>query len=369
MGADPQEGGATGRESISPTEYGPVLRPPPDGSFSGLTKLTIIVIKPILRTHPRASEASIRTRLRTSVRRLTGPVALAATLLVAACGGGDAPVRTDGRIAVVASTDVYGSIVSAVGGDRVAVTSIIDNPTTDPASYDSTPRDAIAISRARLVVGNGGGYDDFVFRLAKAAGGDRTVLNVSEQSGLADSPAGEEFNEHVWFDLDAMQRLGTQIAADLSAVDPAGTEAYQAGAARFSAAVQTLRGEVADLSTEFSGARVASTEPLPLYLVEQAGLVNATPLEFMAASEEGNDAPAAVVQRTLELVAGPDPVRALLLNTQTQTPATDRLRAAAQRAGVPEVQVFETLGDRAGDYVSWMDQQIDDLGTALRQSA
>ncbi|MBC7374492.1 MAG: zinc ABC transporter substrate-binding protein [Frankiales bacterium] len=307
---------------------------------------------------------------RPSVRRLTGPVALAATLLVAACGGGAEPGGTGGRVAVVASTDVYGAIVSAVGGDRVAVTSIINNPSKDPAAYDSTPSDAVAISRARLVIGNGGGYDDFVFRLAKTAGGDRTVLNVSEQSGLPGKvPAGEEFNEHVWFDLGAMQVLGEQVAKDLSAVDPAGADAYRAGAGRFSAAVQTLRAKVADLSTQFSGARVTSTEPLPLYLIQQAGLVNATPKAFMKASEQGTDAPAAVVQQTLALVAGPDPVRALLLNTQTQTPATDRLRAAATSAGVPEVPVFETIGDPAKDYVSWMGAQIEDLGKALRRSA
>ena len=306
---------------------------------------------------------------RPPVRRLAGPVVLGTTLLLAACGGGTAPVRSDGRIAVVASTDVYGAIVSAVGGSRVAVTSIIDNPTTDPAAYSSTPSDAVAISRARLVVGNGGGYDDFVFRLADAAGGERTVLNVSERSGLQGKvPAGEAFNEHVWFNLGAMQLLGEQVAKDLSAVDPDGAEAYRAGAGRFSTAVQTLRTKVAALSTEFSGARVAATEPLPLYLIEQAGLVNATPAAFMEASEESTDAPAAVVQETLALVAEPDPVRALLLNTQTQTPATDRLRAAATSAGVPEVAVFETIGDPPGDYVSWMGKQIDDLGNALRRS-
>ena len=99
------------------------------------------------------------------------------------------------------------------------------------------------------------------------------------------------------------------------------------------------------------------------------GNVSAAMKAFMEASEQGTDAPAAVVQQTLALVAGPDPVRALLLNTQTQTPATDRLRAAATSAGVPEVPVFETIGDPAKDYVSWMGAQIEDLGKALRRSA
>ena len=71
-----------------------------------------------------------------------------------------------GTIPVVASTDVYGAVVRAVGGDRVAVTSLIDNPAADPHSYEAPPAAAAAVARARLVVVNGGGYDDF----ADAAG-------------------------------------------------------------------------------------------------------------------------------------------------------------------------------------------------------
>ena len=37
---------------------------------------------------------------------------------------------------------------------------------------------------------------------------------------------------------------------------------------------------------------MAITEPVPLYLVQDAGLVNATPEEFSEAAEEGTDPPA-----------------------------------------------------------------------------
>ena len=103
--------------------------------------------------------------------------------------------------------------------------------------------------------------------------------------------------------------------------------------------------------------------------LEHAYLVNATPEQFMEASEEGTDAPAAVVQETLELVTGAHPVRALILNTQAQTPATDRLRDAAEAADVPEVPVFETLSEGVDDYVPWMQAQVDALAGALRRTA
>lgn len=269
------------------------------------------------------------------------------------------------QIAVATSTDVYGAIVQAVGGDRVDVTSFIHNAAVDPEAYESTPADAAAVQAAQLVVGNGGGYDDFVFKLAKAAGGERTVLNVADFSGLeAKVPAGQEFNEHLWFELPTMQRLAVRIAAVLGELSPGDADAFAANAKSFSGEVDGLIADVATIKAAHAGERVAATEPLPLYVVAAAGLVNATPEEFMRASEQGSDAPAAVVQETLELVTGADPVKVLLLNVQTQTAATDRLRQAVQAAGISEVEVNEVLsGDE--EYVPWLSAQLDALASAL----
>lgn len=289
--------------------------------------------------------------------------------LTACSAGVDTAAPSDGSpVLVAASTDVYGAIVEAVGGDRVSVTSFIDNPGADPGAYESAPADAVAVQSAKLVVGNGGGYDDFVFRLAESAGGERTVLDVADFSGLQ-APAGGEPNEHFWFELSAVQRLGDRVAELLTQAQPAGAADFTAGAAAFRQDVQELRDRVAAIEQAHAGARVAATEPLPLYLVAEAGLVNATPEEFMEASEEGTDAPAAVVQETLALVSGPEPVRAILLNTQTQTAASDRLRQAGAAARVPEVEVYETLTEGEGSFVPWMRAQIDALAAALEQTA
>ena len=77
---------------------------------------------------------------------------------------------------------------------------------------------------------------------------------------------------------------------------------------------------------------------MPLYLTDAAGLVDATPPEFSEAVEEDADPPAAVVAATLEEFTA-DPVRALLVNTQTRTPVTDQVeqgrpgRGSAGRRG------------------------------------
>src|SRR5690242_16468116 len=113
------------------------------------------------------------------------------SLVLAGCGSSEpaaaptaASTATDTAVRVVASTNVYGSIVKAVGGDRVAVTSIIDSPDADPHDYESTPADAAAVKEAKLVVVNGGGYDDFATKLVDSAAVQPTVIDVVELSGL-----------------------------------------------------------------------------------------------------------------------------------------------------------------------------------------
>lgn len=315
-----------------------------------------------------------------TVRRtiLTPLVALATALVLSACGsGGSAPAEPapaaaadGGPIAVVASTNVYGSVVEAVGGDAVEVTSIIDNPDADPHEYESTPADAVAINDAALIVYNGADYDPFADQLIEAAGTDPTAINVSELSGLeAQVPAGEEFNEHVWYSLPTIKMLADEVAADLGAADPAQASTFTSNAADFSTAIDGLLAKLDAIKAAHEGERVAITEPVPVYIIEAAGLVNATPEEFAEAVEEGQDAPALVVAETLALFEAPDPVRALVANTQTEDAATLQVADAATAGGVPIVQVTETLAEGAPDYVTWMTGQIDALAAALDGAA
>ncbi len=308
---------------------------------------------------------SIRTRSAGTVAALGA----AAALLLAGCGSGATPAAQPTpdatKLPVVTTTNVYGSIAAAVGGDRVAVTSLVNDPSADPHSFEATPADATKVADARIVVMNGGGYDDFATKLAESAGGERKIIDVAQLSGL--KPAGDaEFNEHVWYSLPTVTKLAETLATDLAAADPAGASTYQADAAAFVEKVKGLQQRVDAIKAKDAGQRVAITEPVPLYLVEAAGLVNATPEEYSEAIEEDTDPPAAVLQQTLDLFKGA-PVRALILNDQTQTPTTDQVKQAAQTSGVPVVDVSETLPTGQTDYITWMGGQIDALAAALNR--
>ena len=106
-----------------------------------------------------------------------------------------------------------------------------------------------------------------------------------------------------------------------------------------------------------------ATEPVPLFLVEAAGLVDRTPPQFSAAVEEETDVPPAAMSEMLDLVSSPQ-VAFLVYNEQTTGPQTDQVLEAAQAAGLPVVDVTETLPE-GEDYVSWMAGNLDAFAQAL----
>lgn len=311
-------------------------------------------------------------------RPLAGATTALAVLAVAACGSGPAASADDGTLTVVASTNVYGSIAEAVGGDTVTVESLISDPAADPHSYESTPADAATVAGGDVVVHNGGGYDEFMPQLLESAGGEPAVIEVAELSGLVpaeeEHAAGEEhaeeehggFNEHFWYSLPTVQALATRLAEELGAADRGNAATYTANAEAFNASITELVQRAEAVGAAAPGGRVAVTEPVPAYLIETTGLTDATPPAFAEAVEEDTDPPAAVIAETLALFAPgtPDPIRALILNAQTQTPTTDQVRQAADAAGVPVVEVTETL-PAGTDYLGWMSGQIEALTSAL----
>jgi zinc/manganese transport system substrate-binding protein len=287
-------------------------------------------------------------------------VSVLALAAAAGCGAADAATAGD-EVRVVASTNVYGDLVRTVGGDRVRVTSVIDDPAADPHSYEANVRTQLAVSEADLVVENGGGYDDFMDTLLSATDATATRLTAVEVAGL--DPDAEGFNEHVWYDLPAMSELTGQVADALGEIDPEGADGYAASATRLQDGIAALVTREEQARAAIDGAGVAVTEPVPGYLLDALGAADRTPAEFSAAIEEGTDVSPTVLEQTLGLFSG-GRVRALVYNEQTSGPETERVLAAARAAGTAVVPVTETL-PAGEDYLSWMGGNLDAVVAAL----
>jgi zinc/manganese transport system substrate-binding protein len=258
------------------------------------------------------------------------------TLVLSACGGSGA---ASGALRVVAAENVYGDIVSQIGGSHVSVTSILTDPNADPHLFEPGTSSGLAVARAKVVVQNGAGYDAFMSKLESAASSPtRIVVTIADTLGVH----GRDANPHFWYDSPALGRIAAAIAGGLRRADPAHADAYRAGLAAFRASLAPLQEEVARIRARFAGTPVAYTEPVPGYLLAAAGLRNLAPESFTRAIEDGTE-PTPQALSAMNALITARRVRVLLYNDQAVSPITARLRTAALQAGIGVVPVSETL--------------------------
>lgn len=322
-------------------------------------------------------------------------VASAAGLALTGCAAPADPAASTDGLSIVASTNVYGDIASSIAGDLATVTSIIDSPAQDPHSYEASAQDQLAIANADLVIENGGGYDPFIDILIEGSETGAAVVTAATLAGIDDDHGhgdeahaeeeGEEHseeeaveggaaeddghghvegvNEHVWYDVHVMEQVAEAIATELAALDADNAATYEENLAAWMEELEALEGELESAAEQLGGGTVASTEPVPYYLLAELGFDDETPAEFSEAIEEGADVPPLALQQTLDLIAS-DELVLLAYNDQTASPETERVREAAEEAGIPVVSFVETLPD-GEDYVSWMRANIEAVVGAL----
>ena len=292
-------------------------------------------------------------------------VALAVAVLgLSGCGSGRDSGR-DEALAVVASTDVWGSVAQSVAGDDARVSSIITSGAADPHSYDASPSDAAAIADASIVVYNGGGYDPWVDAVLD---NHRDVPAVNAYSLLDAAAVGEPqpANEHVFYDLGTAKAVASDLAAKLATADPDKADGYRSRAEEFGRRADEIRDAEKALRQARPGAAIIATEPVAHYLLQAVGLADKTPPGFTSAVEQDTDPAPADVAAVLDLITGRE-VAAVVFNDQTVTSATRRVRDAARDAGVPVVGVTETL-PAGSDYLRWQSDTVAGLAQALRES-
>lgn len=293
-----------------------------------------------------------------ATRRLAAVLAVAGSSVLIGCGGHQAHPHAS---AVVASTDVWGSVARAVAGRHVPVKSILSGAETDPHSYEASPSDAAAIADAALVVYNGGGYDGWVDDVLARQPGAKPV---NAYSFLEND--GQPRNEHVFYDLGVAKSVAATIADRLATIDPGNAADYRANAAAFERDADAIAGTEHGVAATHPHTPVVATEPVAFYLLKATGLLNRTPPAFAAAIENETDPAPADLALVLDLIDRHQ-VSALMVNPQTSTAAIASLRDTARRAGVPVTEVAETLPDGA-DYLSWQRNTVDQLLAALQSS-
>ena len=291
-----------------------------------------------------------RLRTRSGLRRGVALACAVATLALTAAGcTSSAASPKPGVISAIGAESEYANVLSQIGGRYVQVSSILDNPNTDPHTFEASTSVAKEISGAQLIVQNGVGYDTFMNRIEAATPDSaRKVITVQHVLGLP----GSTPNPHLWYDPRTMPAVARVMAADLSALQPAHAAYFRANLKAFDRSLGPWLAAIAQFKAKYPDTAVATTEPVADYMLQAMGTDNLTPYRFQADIMNGVD-PA---PQDVSLVTGfftHHRAKVFVYNQQVTDALTTSIRMTALRAGVPVVGVYETMpaGYR---YQSWM---------------
>ena len=274
-------------------------------------------------------------------------------------------VTASTKLIVVAAENVWGSIARALGGDKVEVASLIDNPATDPHDYEPTAADARAVAMARLVIVNGIGYDAWASKLvATNPATGREVINVGKLVG-----AGADANPHRWYNPADVHAVVTAVAAALAKADPGDADYFAAQRQNYeTSALAGYDALIARIKSQYAGTPVGTSESIFAMLAPALGLKVLTPSAFQRAISEGTD-PTATDKATIDAQIKKHEIKVYVYNTQNATPDVRAQIAEAKAAGIPVTAITETIVPSSASFTTWQEAQLRALADALRHGA
>lgn len=202
--------------------------------------------------------------MRLGIRVMVGATLALLAILLGGCSN-DKGDNSTAAVSAVAATTQLGDFVRNVGGDRVQVEELLEAD-VDPHDYEPVPSDAESIAEADIVFRAGFDLDEWLDELIENAGGDSSIVDVSEGVETVTGEGESEEDPHVWLNPDNVDVIVDNIVAGLSEVDPGGAETYAANAERY-------KDEVTEMDSQVE-AVFSACEPSELKLVTNHDSLN-----------------------------------------------------------------------------------------------
>jgi zinc/manganese transport system substrate-binding protein len=181
------------------------------------------------------------------VRRIGPGWRLLAALFVLLVAG---TARAADRIAVVATFSVIGDMLAAIGGDHLAITTIV-RAGGDCELYQPTPADVGTVAAARAVFMNdlNEEFEPWIEPLLKQAQfkGTKAVVTrgvhtiaAEEEHPVSGKMLPETVDQHAWLDPRNGVVYVRNIAAALARLDPPNADDYKTRAAAYTRQIQAV---------------------------------------------------------------------------------------------------------------------------------
>lgn len=306
--------------------------------------------------------------------------------------------QTSKPIPVVATFSILGDMVERIGGDHVAVTTVV-GPGGDAHVYQPTPADARAVSEAELLFVNGLDFEGWLDRLVEASdfNGTRVVAtdgiepiafeegdegyhedeahedHDAHAEGEHDDDHAEDdghhhhhgaFDPHAWQSLANGEIYATNIAEALAAADPDNAADYEAGAEAYIAEMRALDAGILEMVADLPADRrtVVTSHDAFGYFAARYGLTFEAPQGISTESE-----PSAAVVAELIVQIRDEGISALFVESITDNRLLEQI-ASETRATIGGTLYSDALSGPdcpAGTYLDMMRYNAETLTQAL----
>ena len=270
---------------------------------------------------------------------------ISGTALLATSLAAPAIAQSDKSIPVVATFSILGDMVKRIGGEHVAVTTLVGHD-GDTHVYQPTPADARAVSEARILFVNGLQFEGWLDRLIDASDFDGMSVVATKgidpiafdeehdhemhaeaghehdheehaEAGHEDdheehAEAGHDHHHHGAFDPHAWQSLGNaviyvdNITAALAQADPANASDYYENRAAYVAEIEALDAEIHEIVAGLPANRriVVTSHDAFQYFGHDYGLTFLAPQGLSTESEASAKDVARLIEQIRDLGIG-----------------------------------------------------------------
>ncbi len=264
------------------------------------------------------------------------------------------------KLTVVASVNQWGSLAAELGGDEVAVTSIINSTAVEAHDYEATTADIANIEKADILIVNGAGYDAWATKTKTNA---QSTINAASIMGAS---TGD--NAHLWFSKDTRSNVAKSITEAYAKAKPSKKKYFTKLLTAWKTEEATLDKTIAQFKTDHSDTTYAATESVAYYLAEDLGMEDVTPEGYSNASNNDSEPSSSDLQKFQALIEN-HKADLLINNSQEASDTTNLLTGTAGKSDVPVVDVSEQMPSNYKTLADWITALISDFETALNQSA
>lgn len=273
------------------------------------------------------------------------PVIMAVAALLAS------PVVLAKTVDAVASFSILGDIVKQVGGEHVAVSTLV-GPDGDPHSFEPSPQDSKKLSQADIVFVSGLGLEGWIDRLVSASGYQGPVIIASK--GITSRSMEEEGKKitdpHAWNSMKNGVQYATNVMNALSAIDPDDAGYFQQ---RGTAYIQQLQQLDSWAKAQFAAIpqqkrKVLTSHDAFGYFGQEYGITFLAPVGFSTEAEASASGVASLIKQ-IKL----EKVKAYFIENQTD-PRLVRQIAAATGATAGGELYPEALSKPQGPAASYV---------------